>query len=242
VAFSIYPAIDILDGRVVRLRQGRYDEVTVYAEDPAREAARLSGGARHLHVVDLLGARAGQPVALDVVRGVVAAFGPGVQVGGGVRSLAAAATYLELGADRVVLGTAAVKDPTLVREAAARFPGRVVVAIDAKDGEVAIDGWEQTSATRAVDLAKELASLDLAAILYTDVARDGTGVGPNVAATRALAEAAAPLPVLASGGVGNLDHLRTLARTPGVSGAIVGRALYEGAFTLADARKAVGDA
>ncbi len=215
---EVYPAIDIFSGKVVRLRQGRYDEVTVYAEDPALEAARLSGGARRLHVVDLEGARAGRPVALELVRAVIAAFGEGVQVGGGVRSLEAAEAYLSLGADRVVLGTSAIKDPAMVREAASRYPGRVVVAIDAKDGQVAIAGWEETSGARATDLAKELSTLDLAAILYTDVARDGTGGGPNVDATREMAASAAPLTVLASGGVGSLDHLRALAKIPGVSG------------------------
>ncbi|HVY45844.1 MAG TPA: HisA/HisF-related TIM barrel protein [Minicystis sp.] len=232
---EIHVAIDLFEGHVVRLRQGRFEEVTVYAEDPVAEAAKLRGRARRLHVVDLAGARAGRPVQHELVRGILAAFGGGVQVGGGVRSLEALAAYMRLGAARVVLGTAAVRDPELVRAAAEAHPGRVVVALDAKDGMVALSGWEEATKTPAVDVARALATLPLAAVLYTDVARDGTRAGPNVEATRALAEAAAPLEVLASGGVGSLDDVRALARTPGVSGAIVGRAIWDGVFTVEEA-------
>jgi phosphoribosylformimino-5-aminoimidazole carboxamide ribotide isomerase len=230
----VLPAIDLLDGKAVRLHQGRYDAVTVYADDPAALAATLRGKVPILHVVDLAGARAGHAVERDLVRAIVAAFGGGVQVGGGIRSIEAAEGYLALGAARVVLGTAAVRDPDLVRAAAQRWPDRIVVALDAKDGKVALDGWEQLSARTALEVARDLAGLPIAAILYTDVARDGTQVGPNFAATAELA-AAAPCPVLASGGVGTLDHLRALAKIPNVSGAIVGRALYEKAFTLDEA-------
>ncbi|APR75304.1 Phosphoribosylformimino-5-aminoimidazole carboxamide ribotide isomerase [Minicystis rosea] len=233
----VLPAIDLLDGKAVRLHQGRYDAVTVYSDDPAALAASLRGKVPILHVVDLAGARAGHVVERDLVRAVVSAFsegGGGVQVGGGIRSIEAAEGYLALGAARVVLGTAAVRDPDLVRAVATRFPDRVVVALDAKDGKVALDGWEQVSTRTALDVARDLAGLPIAAILYTDVARDGTQVGPNFAATAELA-AAASCPVLASGGVGTLDHLRALAQIPNVSGAIVGRALYEKAFTLDEA-------
>jgi phosphoribosylformimino-5-aminoimidazole carboxamide ribotide isomerase len=233
----VLPAIDLLQGKAVRLHQGRYDAVTIYGDDPAALAAALAGKVPLLHVVDLAGARAGRAVERDLVRAVVAAFGAGggeVQVGGGIRSLAAVESYLALGAARVVLGTAAIKDPALVRDAAARWPGRVVVAVDAKDGKVAVDGWEQVSARTALDVARELAEVPIAAFLYTDVARDGTQVGPNLGATAELAAAAA-CPVLASGGVGSLDHLRALARIPNVAGAIVGRALYEKAFSLEEA-------
>jgi phosphoribosylformimino-5-aminoimidazole carboxamide ribotide isomerase len=185
-------------------------------------------------VVDLEGARAGRAAQKDLVRAVVEAFGPGVEIGGGVRSLAAVESYVELGASRVVLGTAAVKDPELVRAAARAYPHRIVVALDAKDGKVALDGWEEVSARTALEVARDLAGLPLAAILYTDVSRDGTQVGPNVSATRDLA-ASCGFPVLASGGVGSLAHLRELAKIPNVVGAVVGRALYEGAFTLAEA-------
>jgi phosphoribosylformimino-5-aminoimidazole carboxamide ribotide isomerase len=236
---NVLPAIDLLDGKAVRLHQGRYDAVTVYADDPPALAAALRGRVPILHVVDLEGARAGRAAQRDVVQRVVQAFGDGVQVGGGVRSLAAVESYLDLGAARVVLGTAAVRDPALVREAARRWPGRVVVALDARDGKVALDGWEQLSTRTALDVAQGLAGLPVAALLYTDVSRDGTQVGPNLAATAELA-AGGGFPVLASGGVGSLDHLRALAAIPNVTGAIVGRALYENAFTLEEALAAAG--
>lgn len=240
---KILPAIDLLDGKAVRLRQGRYDAVTVYAEDAPALAASFRGKVPILHVVDLAGARAGYPVEHDLVGAVIAAFssdGGAVQVGGGVRSLDAVASYLALGAARVVLGTAAVRDPDMLREAATRWPGRVVAALDAKDGIVALEGWEELSTRTAIDVAQSLAGLPLGAILYTDVARDGTQAGPNVPATADLAQAA-PCPVLASGGVGTLDHLRALARLPNVAGTIVGRALYEEAFTLEEAVAAGGE-
>lgn len=228
---EVLPAIDLLGGAAVRLHQGRYDQATVYEREPAVIAARWRGVVARIHVVDLEGARAGKPVQGERVREIVAAFGPGVEVGGGVRSLAAAEEYLALGVERVVLGTAAVKETALVRAIALAHPGRVVVALDARDGRVATDGWEETSERTAIDLALSLAGAPIAALLYTDIARDGTQVGPNVAQTRALA-AEGGFPVIASGGVGSLDHLRELARCPGVTGAIVGRALYERAFTL----------
>jgi phosphoribosylformimino-5-aminoimidazole carboxamide ribotide isomerase len=233
---EILPAIDLLGGRAVRLHQGRYAEAKVYDDDPPGVARRWRGIVGRLHVVDLEGARAGHAVQRDMVRAIVAAFGDGVQVGGGVRSLEAVEGYLELGVERVVLGTAAAEQPELVREIAARHPGRVVVALDARDGILATDGWEVASTRTAAEVATELASAPIAAVLYTDIARDGTQVGPNVAATAALARIGPP--VLASGGVGSLEHLRALAAVPGVVGAIVGRALYEGAFTLEEAVRA----
>lgn len=231
---EIIPAIDLLGGQAVRLHQGRYDQVTVYESDPAALAARWRGVTARLHVVDLEGARAGHAVQRDLVRAIIDAFGAGVEVGGGVRTLAAAESYLELGADRVVLGTAVIRDPEAVLAIAARYPGRVVAALDAKDGLVATDGWEQISTRTAVDVARGLAGAGVAAVLYTDIARDGTQAGPNVAATAALARDGG-LPVIASGGVGSLEHLRELARHPGIAGAVVGRALYERAFTLEQA-------
>ena len=234
----VLPAIDLLAGQAVRLHQGQYDRVTVYSTDPAAHAATLRGKIPILHVVDLDGARAGEPVQKDLVRAVIDAFGSepgsGVQIGGGVRSIEAVGEYLALGARRVVLGPAAVRDPDLIRAAARRFPGQIIVALDARDGLVAVDGWETTSSMTALEVARSLEGLEIAAILYTDVARDGTRIGPNMVATAELA-AASTIPVLASGGVGTLDHLRALARLPNVVGSIVGRALYEGAFTLDDA-------
>ncbi len=234
----VIPAIDLLAGQVVRLRQGDYDRVTVYSDDPAAQAALMRGKVPILHVVDLEGARAGKPVQKDLVRAVIDAFQStpesGVQVGGGVRSIEAIGEYLSLGARRVVLGTAAIRDPDLIRTAAERFPNQIVVALDARNGMVAVEGWEQTSSKTVLEVAKELEGLQIAAILYTDVARDGMQDGPNMVATAELA-AATKIPVFASGGVGTLDHLRVLSRLPNVVGAIVGRALYDGAFTLDEA-------
>jgi len=231
----VIPAIDLLNGKAVRLRQGDYDQVTHYDRDPAEIASRWRALVSRLHVVDLEGARAGQTVQRELVARIVAAFGPGVQVGGGIRDLAAIEATLSLGVERVVLGTAAIKDPALVRTAASRWPGRVVVAVDAKDGWVATEGWEETSDRRVEDLVAELSALPLGGLLYTDIARDGTEVGPNVEATARLA-ASSEIPVIASGGVGTLAHLAALAQAPGgIAAAIVGRALHEQRFTLADA-------
>jgi len=227
----VIPAIDLLQGKAVRLHQGRYDEVTVYDEDPPARARAWRGKVPRLHVVDLEGAKAGRAVQTEMVKAIVAAFGPGVQIGGGVRSREAFESYLALGVDRVVLGTAAVRDPALVKDLAKAHPGRIILAVDAKDGMVATDGWTSVSQITAIDLAKSFASLPIAAVLYTDVARDGTRVGPNVAMTAKLA-AESGLSVIASGGVGTLDHLRDLATHPGIDAAIVGRAIYDGSVTL----------
>jgi phosphoribosylformimino-5-aminoimidazole carboxamide ribotide isomerase len=230
----ILPAIDLLEGKAVRLHQGRYDEVTVYDPDPVRLAASLRDKTQHLHLVDLEGAREGRPVQEALVRAIVQAFGPGVEVGGGVRSAETAEAYLALGADRVVLGTAAVHDEDLVRRLAEAHPGRVVCALDAKDGLVATKGWLETSSRSALDVARSLAGAPIFAILYTDIARDGTQTGPNLPATAELAREGG-FPVIASGGVGSLEHIGALSRIPGVVGAIVGRALYERAFSLEEA-------
>ena len=231
---QLWPAIDLFRGQAVRLHQGDYDKVTVYHSDPVAHAASWRGVAKHLHVVDLEGARAGKPAQRELVRSIVQAFGAGVEVGGGVRDRATIDTYFELGAERVVLGTAAIRDPELVRSAATAYPHRIVLALDAKDGLVATDGWLAVSTRRAGDVVRELAEVPLAAVLYTDILRDGTRAGPNVEATARLAEEGR-LPVLASGGVATLDDLRKLAGYPGIAGAIVGRALYEGLFTLEEA-------
>lgn len=232
---EVIPALDLLDGKAVRLRQGRYDEVTVYDEHPNVLAAEWSGRVRRIHVVDLDGAKQGKPVQRVLVRKVVASFGAGVQVGGGVRSMAAVDQYFDLGVERVVLGTAAIRDPEMVREAAAAYPGRIIVAVDARNGNVATDGWLDQSEKRAIDLVSEIASLGLAAVLYTDIDRDGTEVGPNVDATATLAREGG-VPVIASGGVGKLEHLAGLSKAgSGVVGAIVGRALHEKRFSLEEA-------
>jgi phosphoribosylformimino-5-aminoimidazole carboxamide ribotide isomerase len=235
----VVPAIDLLGGKAVRLHQGDYAKVTVFDDDPARRARSFAGKAKRLHVVDLEGARTGSPVARELVKAIMAAFGGPVQMGGGVRTREAFEACLALGADRVVLGTAAVRDEALVRGLAVAHPGRVVLAVDAKDGKVATDGWEKTSDVTALDLARRFAGLPVAAILYTDVARDGTRVGPNVEATAHLARESG-FPVIASGGIGALDDLRALAKHAGIESAIVGRAIYDGAFTLEDAALAAG--
>jgi phosphoribosylformimino-5-aminoimidazole carboxamide ribotide isomerase len=229
----VIPAIDLLQGKAVRLHKGRYDAVTVYDDDPPSRARAWKGKAALLHVVDLEGAREGRPVQRDVVRSIVDAFGPGVEVGGGVRTRETFTEYLALGASRVVLGSAAIADGPMVRALADEHPGRVVVAVDARDGFVAVDGWTRPTRVRALDLVSELANSPLAGILYTDVSRDGTRHGPNVDATAEIA-ACTKVPVIASGGVGSLDDLRLLA-SRGIAACIVGRAIYDGAFTLEEA-------
>jgi phosphoribosylformimino-5-aminoimidazole carboxamide ribotide isomerase len=236
----VLPAIDLLDGKAVRLHQGRYDAVTVYDADPPARARAWRGKVALLHVVDLAGARDGQPVQRDMVRAIVEAFGPGVEVGGGVRTRESFEGYLALGASRVVLGSAAVKDEALVRALATEHPGVVVLAVDARDGFVAVDGWTQPTRVRAVDLVKSFADVPLAGVLYTDVARDGTRVGPNVPATAELAQHTGAA-VIASGGVGSLDDLRELARA-GIPACIVGRAIYDGTFTVDEAVAAAAEA
>lgn len=234
----VIPAIDLLNGQAVRLRRGNYDDVTTYAHDPTELAREWRAHVSRLHVVDLEGARAGRAIQTELVRRIVSAFGAGVQVGGGIRSAQAAQSYLELGVERVVLGTAAVADPSLVRDVARAHPGRVIVAVDAKDGWVATEGWEKTSELRVEALVRELAELPLGGLLYTDIERDGTEVGPNVEATARLA-ASTSFPVIASGGVGTLAHISALARAPGkIAAAVVGRALHEGRFALKEAVRA----
>ena len=183
----ILPAIDLFGGNAVRLHQGRYTDVTVYSRDPPAIAREWRGKVPVLHVVDLEGARDGRAVQRELVRDVIVAFGGNVQVGGGARTADAVESYFELGAARVILGTAAVRDPDLVRRAAERHPGRIVVALDARDGKVAVEGWEQTSTLTAIQVADSLAGAPIVALLYTDVSRDGTQVGPNLVATAALA-------------------------------------------------------
>jgi phosphoribosylformimino-5-aminoimidazole carboxamide ribotide isomerase len=241
--FEVIPAIDLLAGRCVRLAQGRYDDATVYGEDPggvAAEFARLS--IPRLHVVDLDGAKAGRPLNTEAIRAILEAVGDvPVQRGGGIRSLEAVDEALATGVDRVILGTVALRDPELVREAAKRHPGRIVVGIDAKDGRVAVEGWLETSETRAVDLAPRFEEAGVAAIVYTDITRDGMLMGPNLVATVELADAVS-IPVIVSGGVSSEEDLVEASRyvDRGIGGAIVGRALYTGAVDLASALEKVG--
>lgn len=230
----IFPAIDLLDGKAVRLKQGRYEDPTVYSDKPVEVATKFRAHSDRLHVVDLAGAKAGAPVQKELIASIAREHGGLLQVGGGVRTRDALEGYLALGARRVVLGTAAVKDPEMVRAVAKAHPGVVVLAVDAKDGFVATEGWTEVSKRTAADVVLALADAPIAAVLYTDVARDGMGRGPNIAATAALA-AKSPFPVIASGGVATMAELEALAGIANVESAIVGRALYDGSLTLSDA-------
>ncbi len=232
----LYPAIDLKDGACVRLLRGEMEAATVFGTDPAAQArAFQDAGCRWLHLVDLNGAFAGAPVNGAAVEGILAAVTVPVQLGGGIRDRATIEAWLEKGIRRVILGTAALRDPELVRQAAAAHPGRVAVGIDARDGRVAVEGWAETSDVTALDLARRFEDAGVAAIIYTDIERDGAMQGPNVAATAALARAVS-IPVIASGGVSSMDDLRALkASGAPLDGAISGRALYEGKLDLAEA-------
>lgn len=236
----VIPAVDLRGGRCVRLREGRADAETVFSDDPVAMAERWSeAGAERLHVVDLDGAFAGGPRQTALIARIVKAVRPvPVEAGGGLRDLGALETVLEAGVAWAVVGTRAAVDATFLAEAARRFPDRLIVAADARGDRVAIRGWTETGELTVVALGRRAADAGAVALLYTDVSRDGTGLGPNVDATAELARSIG-MPVLASGGVGTVDDLVKLAATPGVLGAVVGHALYTGAISLADALTAV---
>ncbi len=232
----VIPAMDLLGGRVVRLHKGDYEKVTVYGTDPAAVVAGyLDAGATWVHLVDLDGARDGHATQAALVGSLLARFGAALklQVGGGIRTIEQVRAYRDAGASRVIIGTRAVEDPGFVREASEVLD--VTVAVDARDGKVATKGWTETTSIDATDLAKDCVFRGARAVLYTDIARDGTGEGPNVAATERLARAVPDALVIASGGIGSLDHLRALAATEVIGAVVVGRALYEGAFTAREA-------
>jgi phosphoribosylformimino-5-aminoimidazole carboxamide ribotide isomerase len=235
---TLYPAIDLKDGRCVRLRRGEMDQATVYADDPAAQArAWQDAGCQWLHVVDLNGAFAGKPVNADAVSGILASVDLPVQLGGGIRDMAGIERWLKAGVRRVILGSAAAKNPALVLEACKSFPGRIVVGIDARDGRVATEGWAETSTMLATELALRFEDAGVTAIVYTDIGRDGMLSGLNLDQTIDLA-AQLTTPVIASGGVGSLDDLaalRHVAAGTGIEGVIVGRALYDGRVTPAAA-------
>ena len=241
---EILPAIDLLDGACVRLHQGDYDQVTRFSEDPVAQALSWqSQGATRLHLVDLDGAKRGEPINDAAVRAITSALDIPVQLGGGVRSLERAEELIACGLDRVILGTVAIEQPELVQELAQRHPGRIVVGIDANDGRVATRGWIEQSDVLATDLAKQFSAAGIAAIITTDIATDGTLAGPNLDALRTMAQCSA-VPVIASGGIGCMaDLLALLPLEPlGVSGVIVGRALYDGRVALGEAIAAIGAA
>jgi phosphoribosylformimino-5-aminoimidazole carboxamide ribotide isomerase len=231
---ELIPAIDLLGGKVVRLTRGRYDQVTVYSERPVEQARVFyDAGARRLHVVDLDGARAGKPQNLAVIEAILRAVPVRIQVGGGIRDREIARRWFETGAERVVLGTAAVKQPDFVQQLCSDHPGGVVVAVDERDGQVAVEGWVETSGVDARTLAQRVDQWGVAAVLHTVIARDGTKEGPDTDATLAL-QAVVKATVIASGGIGELAHIRELAAR-GVRAAVCGRALLSGAFSLPDA-------
>lgn len=232
----VIPAVDLRDGRCVRLREGRADAQTVFSDDPVATALRWRGeGGERLHVVDLDGAFAGAPRQTALIARIVAAVAPmPVEVGGGLRDLAAIAAVLETGAGWAVVGTRAALDPAFLKDVCREYPGRIIVAVDARGQRVAVKGWTEVAEDTAVDLGRRAVDAGAAALLYTDVSRDGMEQGPNLDDTAALARALA-IPVLASGGVASVDDLVRLAALPGVEGAVVGRALYTGAVDLREA-------
>ncbi|MBX9790759.1 MAG: 1-(5-phosphoribosyl)-5-[(5-phosphoribosylamino)methylideneamino]imidazole-4-carboxamide isomerase [Pirellulales bacterium] len=236
---QIWPAIDLRGGRCVRLQQGDYNRETVFGEDPAAVARQfVDAGAEFLHIVDLDGARAGCPENLDSIRAIRAAVDVPCQLGGGIRGDETVGQLLDLGIDRLVIGTRGLEDPHWLRHAARKHPDRLVLGVDARDGMVATHGWLSTSGTAAIELIDMFADEPLAAVVYTDIAQDGMLAGPNFAALTKLV-GAVRLPIIASGGVTTVDDVRRLAALP-VAGAIIGRALYEGRITLPEALAAAG--
>jgi phosphoribosylformimino-5-aminoimidazole carboxamide ribotide isomerase len=239
---DVIPAIDLLDGKCVRLYQGDYAQSQVFDENPVAAARQWADqGATRLHLVDLDGAKAGHPVNQPAIEAIVRAVNIPVQVGGGLRDRSSAADLLSRGVQRVILGTVAVEQPDLVQQLCQEFPNRIIVGIDARNGKVATRGWLETSEVEAVTLAQQMAEFGVAAIIYTDIHRDGTLQGANLDALRELANAVS-VPIIASGGVSSVNDLMQLLRLEaiGVTGAIVGRALYTGAVSLKEAIRAVG--
>ena len=230
----IYPAIDIRGGRCVRLTEGRFDAETVFADDPAEMALKWAGmGAEFLHLVDLDGALAGEGKNVPVIERILQSVNIPVQLGGGIRNLETIEKLLALGVTRLILGSAAVKNPQLVEEACKKYPGHIAVGIDAKNGEVAIEGWGKGSGVAATELAKQMAAYGVETIIYTDISRDGMLSGVNVEATAALARACG-VPIIASGGVASIEDIRRVkaVESDGVQGCIIGKAIYTGAVDL----------
>jgi phosphoribosylformimino-5-aminoimidazole carboxamide ribotide isomerase len=237
---ELWPAIDLRGGKCVRLLQGDYDRETVFGDDPVAMVRRfVAQGAKRLHIVDLDGAKAGQPVQADLIARMVAAAGVPCQLGGGIRSLETARAYAAAGVARLVVGSVAIEQPALLEELATALPGRIVLGLDARDGRVAVRGWLETSPLTAVAVAQRHEGLPLAGIVYTDIATDGMLAGPNLAALEEMIRAV-KLPVVASGGIAKAEDLRQVARI-GAAGCIVGRALYDGGLSLAEAAAACGE-
>ena len=240
----LFPAIDLKQGLAVRLQQGDMARATIFHRDPAAQAQAFElQGFKHLHVVDLDGAFAGKPVNGDAVERILESVGLCVQLGGGIRDMATVEAWLAKGVNRVIIGTAAVRDPALVKDAAKKYPGKIAVGLDARDGKVAVQGWAEISELSALDIARRFEDAGVAAIVYTDVSRDGMLKGLNLDATIALAEAIS-IPVIASGGLASIDDIKALLepRARKLQGAIAGRALYDGRLDAAEALKLIRDA
>ena len=240
----LIPAIDLKDGKCVRLRQGRMDDATVFSDDPLEVAQRwVDAGARRLHIVDLNGAFAGQPVNAEVIQRITEAFPDlPIQVGGGIRDEDTVQAYLDLGVNYVIIGTKAVSAPHFINDLCMEFPGHIIVGLDAKDGRAAIDGWSKLSHHNVQELAQRFERDGVAAIVYTDIGRDGMMNGVNVESTVELARSVT-IPIIASGGVSSMDDIKALCAVEdeGIMGAIIGRALYEGSIDLANAQKYVDE-
>lgn len=240
----LFPAIDLKDGQCVRLVHGLMDQATVFNDNPAAQALKFEAqGFQYLHLVDLNGAFEGRPVNAGAVEAILASIRIPLQLGGGIRDLATIEMWLEKGVSRVIIGTAAVKNPDLVREACKKFPGRIAVGLDARDGRVAVEGWAEVSKLDVTDMAKRFEDAGVAAIIYTDIARDGAMTGLNIEATVALARAIS-IPVIASGGLSSIDDLHRLiaANEPGIEGTISGRALYDGRLDPAEVLRVLAEA
>jgi phosphoribosylformimino-5-aminoimidazole carboxamide ribotide isomerase len=243
-AVILFPAIDLKDGVCVRLEQGDMARATVFHRDPAEQAAAFErAGFDYLHIVDLDGAFAGKPVNAAAVERIIESTGMKVQLGGGIRDMATLTGWLDKGVDRAIIGTAAVRDPAFVREAAKRAPGRVAVGLDARKGKVAVEGWAEASELSALDIARRFEDAGIAAIIYTDIARDGMLKGLNLDATIALADSVS-IPVIASGGFASIDDVKALlsSRAAKLEGAIAGRALYDGRVDVTEALRLVKSA
>jgi len=231
----VIPAIDLKDGKCVRLLQGKKEHSTTYSDDPVSVARRwVSMGAKLIHIVDLDGAFTGNQKNRDTVKAIREAVDVDLELGGGIRDMDGVREWISLGINRVILGTVAAKHPEIVKEAARRYPGQILVGIDAKDGKVAIKGWEELTELDALEFARQMVSYGIAGIIYTDISRDGMLTGPNLEATKRMVEAV-DIPVIASGGISSIDDIKRLKEIPGLWGAITGKALYTGKIDLVEA-------
>ncbi|MHB8881374.1 MAG: 1-(5-phosphoribosyl)-5-[(5-phosphoribosylamino)methylideneamino]imidazole-4-carboxamide isomerase [Thermodesulfovibrionales bacterium] len=237
----IIPAIDLKDGQCVRLRQGRKEDVTVYSQDPLTVAKKWeTAGAKVLHIVDLDGAFTGKPINIDSILKIRRAVKLSIEVGGGIRDIVTVDKLLSAGIDRVIIGTSVIEDPAFVLEACSKFPGRIFIGIDAKDGMVAVRGWESVSDMDARELAKRVETVGVGGIIYTDIARDGMMTGPNIPAMQEMVNTV-KIPVIASGGIATIEDVKNLLQIKGLWGAITGKAIYSGSLDLKEAIQVAAD-